>query len=246
VKILVVEDDRISAKIVCTTLKKRNHEAVVARSGVEALEYLSKGGQVDLIVSDIMMPDMDGLQLLQKLKSDRRFRLIPVILTTALNDQDTVMKGLKLGAAGYIAKPIEPQMLADKVDEVGDKLPGAILVVDDEEVMLKVLTRILERQGHRVITASSGEKALEALRGNKISLLFSDIVMSPMSGLELASQVKKENPDLPVLLMTGQTTKHLKEEMLAARADGFIAKPFKNTEVLAEVDRLLRSTANVV
>lgn len=102
-----------------------------------------------------------------------------------------------------------------------------ILVVDDEEAILRMVCLVLQSHGHTVFAASDGHRALEALAGDTIDLIISDVAMPHMTGRELAATVSRSHPGLPVLLMSG-----------SERPDGypFIAKPFRPHSLLAAVD----------
>ena len=71
----------------------------------------------DIILLDINMPDMDGLEALAKLKGDKKTEQIPIVLLTAHSDKETVMQGLKLGASGYVVKPFAPKLLHERIQE---------------------------------------------------------------------------------------------------------------------------------
>ena len=113
-KILLAEDDLVSAKIVETILKKNNFEIEVVSSGRKAIELLRLGETYDAIISDIMMPDIDGLELLKYIRTSIRYKDIPVILTTSLNDEKTIMTAMGLGLSGYLVKPVVAEHLISK------------------------------------------------------------------------------------------------------------------------------------
>ncbi|HWR81995.1 MAG TPA: response regulator, partial [Candidatus Deferrimicrobium sp.] len=102
---------------------------------------------------------------------------------------------------------------------------------DDEPIMRSLLARVVEREGLRALTAASGTEALQLLEANQVRLVISDIVMPDMSGLELLATIKARRPALPVLIITGHASEFRKENVLAAGADGYITKPFKNVEI---------------
>lgn len=239
-RVLVVDDDAVSLKLVASVLSKNDYDVVTASSGEKALAMLEKVRVVDIVVTDIMMPVMTGFHLLAYLKADTKYSQIPVILCSALSDVESVKKGITLGAADFLTKPVDADILLAKIRKVEKKLPGAVLVVDDEELLRNLLTRILERRGVRVLTACNGLEALEVLEANKISVVVTDIVMPLMDGLTLLVKAKEMWPDLPVLLISGQSGKYDPQKVLSLGADGFIAKPFKNSEILQRITPLIR------
>ena len=233
-RVLVVEDDKFSQKLIVSIFEKNSIEVEAMGSAKAALDFLERGEFVDVIVSDVMMPGMDGFTFVQQLRSDNRLNKIPVILCTALGDKASLVKGIEVGIAGYVVKPIKEAILIPKVKKVVEDSPGAVLVVDDEELILNIFITILERDGYKVLTAESGASALEILKNNKISMVVSDIAMPEMDGFELLSYVKELDMSIPVLLMSGRS-EYSRDDIVATGADDFIPKPFHNTEILARI-----------
>ena len=234
-EILVAEDDAISLRIIVSILKKQGYDIITAMNGRDAIEYLNKEGLVDLIISDIMMPDIDGLGLLNYVKNNKKFKNIPVILTTTLNDQETVMKAMKIGVSGFLVKPFTREILISKINNIIDSLPGSILIVDDEDIIKTLLKRIIENDGYKVVTASNGNEGLDIIEKQNISVVVSDIKMPGMSGVELLKSIKSKYAQMPVLLMTGNSLEFSKGKAMASGADGFIAKPFNSIEILEKI-----------
>jgi len=115
--ILIVEDNQVSAKIIEVHLQKNDYETMVAPTAKRALEYLMSSSHIELIISDIVMPEMDGLQLLGKIKERPEWRDIPVIMCSSLADLETVKKAVKAGCRNYLIKPIERRDLLKKVHD---------------------------------------------------------------------------------------------------------------------------------
>ncbi|NOY89020.1 MAG: response regulator [FCB group bacterium] len=240
-KILLVDDEPITIKVVTKLLNNNNYDVIQANNGKSAIAELNKNSFIDMIISDIVMPEMDGFQLLKYIKSKDNLNKIPVLITSSSDDKDSVIKCIQLGAKDYMLKPLNPQLLLKKIDKILKKVPKSVLVVDDEELILNLLKKILEREKFDVITATSGEKALDMLSSNNIGVVISDIEMPGIDGLELLSKVKAKNKDISVLMITGKGGKYDKNYVLKAGADGYITKPFKNFEITEAVTRHLHS-----
>ena len=103
--ILAVDDQFQNIELLEACLVPQGYEIVKAASGEEALEKLS-GNQIDLILLDIMMPRMSGLEVLKKLHADKKTRLIPVVMVTALKETEDKIKALEAGCADFISKPV--------------------------------------------------------------------------------------------------------------------------------------------
>ncbi len=116
--ILIVEDDKTSSRIIELTLKRYGYSYYVTENGHSALSRLSASPEILLVISDIMMPDMDGLEMLQRMKSAREFQKIPVIMSTTRADVDTVKQAVKLGCRDYVIKPVNPLQLMKKIERI--------------------------------------------------------------------------------------------------------------------------------
>lgn len=112
-KILIVDDD-ISGRLLEYNLEKEGYEVYSATNGKEAIVKAEKA-KPDLIITDIMMPRMDGFEFLERLRSDKKTRAIPVVFVTARGQASDIKNGLKLGVDAYITKPFDTQDLLKKI-----------------------------------------------------------------------------------------------------------------------------------
>ncbi len=117
-KVLLVEDDENTRVVLALLLQKEFFEVIEAANGREALNLLFKETP-DLILSDVMMPDIDGIQLVQRLKSDPRTREIPVIMLTANDSEENELKLLSSGADDFVSKTTNPSILIARVNRLG-------------------------------------------------------------------------------------------------------------------------------
>jgi two-component system chemotaxis response regulator CheY len=118
--VLIVDDSAAIRKILQRVLKQAEvpiGQIVEAGDGIEALAAL-KVNQVGLVLSDINMPNMDGLQLLSKIKADASLQSIPVVMITTEGSQAKVMEAVQLGAAGYVRKPFTPEQIKEKLNGI--------------------------------------------------------------------------------------------------------------------------------
>jgi len=124
-KVLVIEDDAPLCWLLEKILSKK-HEVIVMNNGLEAWCWLTEGNYPDLIISDIKMPSLDGVELLENLSSSGLFRNIPVIMLSAFEDPAKRKQSIDLGAHAYLVKPFEPQLLMDTV--------GSALISSKEKI----------------------------------------------------------------------------------------------------------------
>jgi DNA-binding NtrC family response regulator len=113
----------------------------------------------------------------------------------------------------------------------------SVLVVDDEEMMRSLLTKILSREGYNILTAEDGLQALEMLREDKIDIVISDMKMPRMNGFELLKHIKDEYPATGVIIMTAYGDTYTVKDALLLGADEYITKPFKSFEISLVVER---------
>jgi CheY-like chemotaxis protein len=118
--VLVVDDNPLNQDILASFLKRLGHTVTVAENGQQALE-LVEGDHFDLVLLDIMMPVMDGYQVLQHLKGDTAWRDIPIIMISALDEIDSVVRCIEMGAEDYLPKPFNPVLLTARICASLDK-----------------------------------------------------------------------------------------------------------------------------
>ena len=116
-QILIAEDDDMQAVRLQTILEHNGYRVLVAVNGQEALLLLSKSAPV-LVITDIMMPEMDGYQLCQSIKENEATKMLPVIMMTSLSDSNDVVRGLYSGADGLIAKPYDEKFLLRRIENI--------------------------------------------------------------------------------------------------------------------------------
>ncbi|MBN1596014.1 response regulator [candidate division FCPU426 bacterium] len=116
-KIMVVDDEPDIVKLVKISLEMANYDVIEAFSGIEALEK-TKNVIPDLFLLDIMMPDMNGYEVCERLKADDRTKNIPVVMLTAKGQKGDAEQGLKVGADDYIIKPFDPYELGEQISEI--------------------------------------------------------------------------------------------------------------------------------
>jgi two-component system alkaline phosphatase synthesis response regulator PhoP len=141
-KILVVEDDEDIMELIFYNLKREGYSVVKAVTGEEAIKQVQSGSP-DIVLLDIMLPEMDGLELCRRLKTDSKTKNIPVVMVTAKGEESDVVLGLELGAEDYVVKPFRPKELVARVRAVlrrksqpADPAPE-IIKIDELQIDLK-------------------------------------------------------------------------------------------------------------
>ena len=116
-KILAVDDSASLRQMVCFTLKEAGHEVVEAADGAEALEF-ARGAAVDLVISDVNMPQMDGITLVRELRGLAEYKFTPILLLTTESSDDKKAAGKAAGATGWLVKPFDPETLLSTIKRV--------------------------------------------------------------------------------------------------------------------------------
>lgn len=135
--ILIVEDNPVNAQLIALTLKAHSYHIVLARNGREALAALEGNEPIDLIITDFSMPEMDGMELVAKVRAMAAFNNIPILIASAHTDLETVTHAKNLGCNGFLSKPIEKQVLLKKVSQL----------VKDEPPVLRSKQYVMHKLG---------------------------------------------------------------------------------------------------
>ena len=121
-KVLVVDDSNSIRDMVSFTLKSAGYETVEAKDGLDGLTK-AKTGTFDLVISDVNMPNMDGITLCQELRTLPTFKFTPILMLTTESSGDMKMKGKSAGATGWLVKPFDPSRLVDQLQQIWSQLP---------------------------------------------------------------------------------------------------------------------------
>ena len=252
-RILIVDDVNENLHALMNILRD-SYAILAANTGEKALELARRSPQPDLILLDIKMPGMDGYSVLAQLKAEPATADIPVIFVTALADAADEARGLAMGVADYITKPVNPDLLHLRVGMQLElqrhrshppgfdaahtaERPASLLVVDDVPENIHELLAALKDE-YRIMVANSGAKALELVQGpTPPDLVLLDIVMPGMDGYEVCRRIKASTAGnaIPVIFVTVVDATEQKVKGFELGAADFITKPFDIDEVRARV-----------
>ncbi len=198
-RIMVVEDDLMQRMLLARVLETQGHTVVYAENGRQALDALPDA-EPDLIISDIIMPEVDGFELCRRIKSDPSLLTIPIILVTALDTKDDIIKGIDAGANEFLTKPIEPRELALRVrnairaKKLYEKVEKNLQKLKDLEAMRDNLVHMVVHDMRSVLTGIlSSADFLHARISDRLNdveeKLFSNILTSSTTLVEMVSTV---------------------------------------------------------
>jgi PAS domain S-box-containing protein len=215
VKVLVVDDNRTNRRILEGLLNRWEMKTTCVPSGVEALAHLSAASQsaepFGLILTDVHMPEMDGFNLIEQIRQQQLSTATIMMLSSGGHRGDAA-RCEELGVAAYLLKPIRQSELREAIAkalgaaETNGSIPLItrfslhderdpsgilnILLAEDNVVNQRLATRLLEKRGHRVVIAANGREALQKLQTNRFDLVFMDLQMPEMDGMEATAAVR--------------------------------------------------------
>lgn len=254
--ILIVEDDELNCELLKRRLEEDYHHITTATTGEQALELI-KVEKFDLVLLDIMLPDTNGLLLLDKIKKDPNLNSTQVIMVTANGDREMVLKCNEAGAIDYLIKPYSIAIVKsriwsclknayiqskEKFDD-NDFKNLKILLVDDQELNRDVLAHRLKKTGCQIYSVTNGTEALNTLKNEKFDLILLDILMPDISGIDVLKEIRNdpEHKGTPVIMITAIDEIKTVNECMEAGADDYIIKPFNTTLLKLRISSCLQS-----
>jgi signal transduction histidine kinase/DNA-binding response OmpR family regulator len=226
--VLVIEDDPSAVRLLREYLEAAGYRIRVAATGESGLASVAQQLPAAIIL-DVLLPGIDGWEVLRRLKADERTGDIPVIIVTVVEERGV---GLALGAADYLVKPIHREALLSCLARYVTTGHGAgqqkrVLVVDDEAAALTLIRAALEPEGYAVVTAQGGRAALEwAQLGQSVDLVVCDLVMPEVDGFEVIAALKRESrtASVPIVVCTAHDLSLEQKALLNGQILGIVAK----------------------
>ena len=253
--ILLVDDNFTSRNILKKQLEQWNLLPAVAASAKEALEIIHKNSRFDLVITDMEMPGMNGIELAEAIK---QINSKISILLLNVNGDERYKDHAGLFKA-VIAKPVKQHLLhkyishelikVDTVAEIqnnkpkqlsdlGKRFPLRILVAEDNKTNQDVALKVLSKLGYEAALAQNGEEALEIVSEGKYDLIFMDIQMPVKDGLETTRMIRLCLNTQPVIIaMTANAIQGDKQKCLSAGMDDYISKPFRIEELTKMIEK---------
>lgn len=214
--ILVVDDNPMTRKMVRVALSAEEYDVLEAGNGADALKMIETE-VADLILLDLVLPDYEGTDLMEKISAIKNVKDVPVIAFSASLSKLDLARVKKVGFRSFISKPVEPSTLIGvikahlplnrpRIKKRGR--PMKILVVDDDPVQLKLCRIYLEKLGYATVAAENGLEGLEHAKSLSPDAIVSDILMSVMDGFEFCFALRnvKDLAHIPVILFSNNYT----------------------------------------
>ncbi|MDE2742860.1 MAG: response regulator, partial [Gemmatimonadota bacterium] len=274
-KVLVVDDHATNRRILEEILKSWEMEVELVESGSAAIAALEAAAQTsagsaespfDLVLMDLMMPEMDGLETVTTIRENAAFAQVPVLLLSSADRAGFSARARSLGIARSLIKPIKqsdlleaisaaleaaPTVEARRGDAPEDDEPVAvenhwdrtarrILLAEDGAINQQVAVRLLEERGHSVVVVDNGRAAVEQVAAQPFDVVLMDVQMPEMDGIEATAAIRRAEAQtgghVPIIAMTAHAMKGDRDRFLAAGMDGYVAKPVRPHELYAAVE----------
>ena len=243
-KILIVEDSRSFRNILKLLLKSVDAMVTEASNGKSGLRK-AQSEEFDLIISDVDMPVMTGLEMCRALKDDMKTRSIPVILLSSMEKEGDIDKGFEVGASAYLGKSTAERYLLHTIEDVLHRTvfnrDRTVLVVDDSKTILKLVEAELSKAGFQVITALNGKYALGLLKNIKPDIIISDLDMPIMDGFEFRNRIVEipRLSSIPFIVMSANSDRASMRNMVEKGAAAYLVKPFNMEQLVILTEKLL-------
>lgn len=230
--VLIVDDDPRIRELLSESLSAIGYQTLSAEDGQEALNAL-RTERIDCVITDIKMPELDGLTLLHHIKSERPG--IPVVMITGFAFQQHRDRAMQAGAAGFLTKPFRLEKIEEVLQRVMSRSETSkqsrsiqdVLIVEDDVEFRVLLSEIVEALGYNPMSVSDAEAAVKQINSNCPDAVITDYKLPSMSGEELIRQIKSSHAELPVVLITGFAPSLNGKEFADGAADAFLMKPFR-------------------
>jgi len=263
VRVLIVDDNATNRRILELMLKRWGMLPKSVKSGAEAIVELltasTAGKQYELIITDALMPEMDGFCFVERVRQEPKLSTAKIMMLTSAGQRGDAARCEELGISAYAMKPVRQSELRNVIFRLlEEKENGAplitryslvtagnaeaslrILVAEDNAVNQKLVARLLEKRGHTVKIVGNGREALESLEQESYDLVLMDMQMPEMDGFEATGELRKREKQTglhtPVIALTAHAMKGDRERCLEAGMDGYLSKPI----FAPELDELL-------
>lgn len=238
--ILVVEDHDEVRQFTATALRSLGYRVLEAASGDEALAIAEHyAGPIELLLTDVVMPQMNGRELQSRLQPSRPE--VKVLFMSGYTKNVIANRGVLYEGVNFLAKPFTPHALARKVRTVlGPGSPkGKILVADDDDSIRGIFAHVLESAGYQVLTARDGDEALRVGRVQRVDLAIIDLVMPKKEGLETIQMLRREYPQMKIVAVSGAFGGDFLQTAQLLGADTTLLKPVSPSNLLNAVKQML-------
>jgi CheY-like chemotaxis protein len=241
-RVLVVEDEVEAYQNIATHLREGGYAAIHAATGEEGIK-LAREMRPSAITLDMILPGIDGIEVLKRLKADPQTRDIPVIIVSVVENREL---GIAFGAKDYLVKPVDCDQLLDTLQRFipppGD---GKLLVIDDDRELHDLLERHLSPHGYSLVHAYAVKDGVTRASADRPSLVILDLMMQEMNGFDVAAQLNADprTTRLPILAVTNKELSSGDRERLRGKVHALMRRgELSGTRLVNVIRDLIGST----
>lgn len=241
-QILFIDDSGLQHSIINDFFDSTDYVIKHAYDGLEGFEIIKKE-MPSLIITDIEMPEMDGLELCKSIRQLELGASVPIIIVTSIDDENMMKRTFDVGADDYIKKPLTPEVLINKVNGYfnRDKRSEKILIIDDSKMIRSILSHAVVKLGYTVILAEDGQEGYHLACEHNPDIIITDLEMPILDGYGFLEKVRnnKKMKDTPAIIISSLNSRYNKK--LGERLDvvKYFVKPFQVDAVMLEIEHLL-------
>ena len=264
-KILIVDDNETVCRVLSDQVAQWGMQPSCARTPEETLDLVRKE-QFDLVVVDLRMPNTDGLALAMEIHKIPSAAMMPAIFMTPIGARSDSAPESRVVFANSITKPVKPAQFLAAIERVlfnqkklesqvvtlpkanvplAEKYPLRVLLVDDNSINQKVAARIVQQLGYKPELAANGRQAVEAFNKQAYDLIFMDMMMPEMDGIEATRAIRERQKNgapnftsrILIVAMTAQAMASDREKCISAGMDDYLAKPIRPNDVRGIIEK---------
>jgi signal transduction histidine kinase/response regulator of citrate/malate metabolism len=260
-RLLIIEDNAMNTQIIRHRAEQWGMVVEHASNSADAMRLLNENALHDAVILDLQLPDKDGITLAEEIRASSRGRFLPLVLLSSARFRSDDLRPANTGVSVFVYKPIRPAQLLDAVcralnihlqqekkappapaldSTFARRIPLRVLLADDNPINQKVGLSVLQKLGYRADVANNGIEVLSALEQKAYDIIFLDVQMPEMDGLEATRQICQRWPRerRPCLIaMTGNALMGDREKCLEAGMDDYISKPVRIAELQNALER---------
>ncbi len=252
-RILIADDDPVILDIVQTLVEAEGYDAVTAANGLEAYRILRKDSNFAAVILDLIMPHLEGSDLLQEMQTEKRLSRIPVIIMSSSDDLMMLSKSTRTGAVAFVPKPFTPhqmrnvlelitQMATDSRKTVSSSTsrnapppvcrPISVLMIEDnpgeaiviESALLKAASRIPQLSNLAITHAGLLSDGIDQIVAGHVDMVFLDLSLPDSEGLNSLKRILEQDPGIPVVVLTATEDRTVAGRALKLGAQNYLVK----------------------
>ncbi|HEY2329140.1 MAG TPA: response regulator, partial [Verrucomicrobiae bacterium] len=265
-KILILEDNATLRNLLFEQCRRWGMQPQAVENSAQAMELLRQGGTFDVALVDAQLPGLDAVTVAAEMQKFAAAMMMPIVFLTAPGKKNGGADGVHVVFAHSVGKPVKPAQLCAVLERallspripagvsepvktevaLAVRLPLRILAVDDNAINLKVAVRILQQMGYQPEVAANGREALAAIERQPVDLIFMDVMMPEMDGLEATRAIRKRQMSgehknfqsrIVVVAMTAHAMQGDREKCLASGMDDYLSKPVRPKDVRDMIEK---------